>query len=280
MQMRLLKNKSKYLPHSKHIGKLQQSTVDQYWKGKFLKQARESNYGFTLFSCFAWTQPCIMYKKQTNKQSSSSPSLTSKSSRWDNYIVIAKQTMASTIPLSSSASAVFASCKLSELLENFSLKLAKDPKPNAAAILKNISHSSVVNTPMTAGSRKWTNQKSSLKFPAHFSIFAEQSFSVVVRGICLCGENSEFCSQLSPKWLCFVHFCNASLCQVLREEVWIEELENLLRMLAVYDKIYVGTLWSLVLFFTIVAFPVDFALESFCCHKDDEHFVQRRQVCT
>ncbi|XP_068729272.1 denticleless protein homolog [Montipora capricornis] len=25
------------------------------------------------------------------------------------------------------------------------------------------------------------------------------------------------------------------------------------------------------------AFPVDFALESFCCHKEDEHFVQRRE---
>lgn len=42
---------------------------------------------------------------------------------------------------------------------------------------------------------------------------------------------------------------------------------------------YEGILWSLVFFFTLLAFPVDFALESFCCHKDDEHFVQRREVC-
>ena len=43
-------------------------------------------------------------------------------------------------PLSSSASALFASCQLSELLEDFSPKFIKDPKLNEAAMLNHISH--------------------------------------------------------------------------------------------------------------------------------------------
>lgn len=47
-----------------------------------------------------------------------------------------------TLPLSSSARAEFASCQLSELLEDFSPKFMKVPKLNAAAMLDNVSHKS------------------------------------------------------------------------------------------------------------------------------------------
>lgn len=113
-----------------------------------------------------------------------------------------RQIYSVTAPLSSSASALFASCQLSELLEDFSPKFIKDPKLNEAAMLNHISHKPTQEALITEHAGKscerWTNQKSRSRGSRAFLISREDLF-VWVRVATIVFDESSYFSWSEPE---------------------------------------------------------------------------------